>query len=550
MLGVLVPLVSCGRRRAQDDDAPPKAALLADTGFRPSQHGFPFENEGGKYPKTPGVFTTSGMVRLFGKEACLGGDTKSCKLTPAANEWMGVVNRAMNIGQCEGMAVSSLAFFKKVNDPATFAPGAASAHQLTHQAVGPLIGYYWAYQMLNPVLATKVKSLRTQTPNSVEDSLIEMMKRGELATIAIRSTHGGHAVTPYAVEDRGNGIHWIRIYDNNWPDKDRYIIIDRNENSWKYELASLNPDVPREPWSGGPESHTIGLVPLSARLAKPECPFCTGSGKKVVVPHGTNAISLTNHEGKRIGRDGDNVVNEIPGAEVVDLNTFIEGATVGEPMYVVPAEADYDITISGQDKKATDHHPDDDHGVAILGNGSAVAVETPKLKTSEHDMLSLHRDGGVKYQTASGVIPPIRLAADGEKSGMSVRLTNMKADPGDHVELRVDHKAGEITVQGGGKRTDSYDLKIKHTHAGAEDHEVEHKGIKFHLGESHTIHSDPSPGAKHEGPPRITRGKYVVKAKPEKEKDKDRDKEREHEHEKGKEGKPATRSPAAPNRHR
>jgi hypothetical protein len=235
---VLACTVAVSCKRPPPDEDEPHGKFLADTGFRPRKDGYSFQNQGGQYPRTPPVLTAAGVAKMFGGGACLGGNTTNCKLTPAATEWMASVNRAMNIGQCEGMAVSSLAFFKHVNDPATYASGATAAHDLTHDEVGPLIGYYWAFQMVNPVRTALIKSLMTQTPTGVEDTLADMMKRHEFATVAVRSPRGGHAVTPYAIEDRGGGVHWIRIYDNNWPDKDRYIIIDRRRNTWKYELAS------------------------------------------------------------------------------------------------------------------------------------------------------------------------------------------------------------------------------------------------------------------------------------------------------------------------
>jgi hypothetical protein len=513
ILAISTSFLGCKKPPPADDS--PKSTILADTGFRPTQNGFKFQNEGGQYPKTPPVLLAGGVAKMFGKDACMGGNEKNCKLTPAATEWMGTVNRAMNIGQCEGMAVSSLAFFKKVNDPSQFAAGATSAHDLTHANVGALIGYYWAFQMINPVRFQTFKSLLVQTPNGAEDTLVDMMKRGELATLAIRSPHGGHAVTPYAVEDKGNGIHWIRIYDNNWPDKERYIIIDRNANTWKYELASLNPDVPREPWSGTAETHSIAVTPLSYRLSRPECPFCTGS-KKLIIPRGANGVSITNHDGKKVGVEGDRVINEIPEAEVLTLNTYLEGAPAGHPMYAVPHDGDYDIHLHGNDAKVAANHPDDDHGVAVIGNGSAVGVETNKLKQGESDTLSVHREGGVKYASGSGgTIPPIRLAHDGDGThGMSARVTNMKAGAGEPLELKMDHKAGEVHVSGGGKSSESFDLKVKHVHAGADDHEVDHKAIKYKAGETHTIHTDPKPGAKAEaGAPKITR-KATPKAEP------------------------------------
>jgi hypothetical protein len=495
-------LASC--KHSPAGDAAGSGTVLADTGFRPEKNGYPFENQGGQYPKTPPVLTTAGVAKMFGADACAGGNTTSCKLTPAANEWMGFVNRAMNMGQCEGMAVSSLAFFQKAIRPTDFAPGATSAHDLDHKEMGPTIGYYWAFQTVNPVRFETIKSLYTQTPNGAEDTLVGMMKRGEYATLAIRSPHGGHAVTPYAVEDRGDGIHWIRIYDNNWPNKERYVIIDRNANTWKYELASLNPDVPKEPWQGDADSHSIAVTPLALRLGKAECPFCTGS-KKLVVPHGTNSVTLTNQDGKHLGRDGDKIVNEIPDAEVVDLASYLQGAESGEPMYVVPKDGDYDIDLHGTDRKVSDAEADGDHGVAIIGDGSAVAVETSKLKPGDKDTLSVGHEGAVKYSSGSGgTIPPIRLAQDGDGThGMTARISNMNADAHEPLELKMDRQAGEVHVSGGGKKSESFDLKVKFVHAGAEDVEVEHKGIKYKAGETHTVHVDPKPGAK-PGPLKVT----------------------------------------------
>jgi hypothetical protein len=493
-----VATVGCKRRtRPAAPAAAASASFLADTGFRPPANGYAFNNQGGQYPKTPPVLTGGGVVKLFGANACLGGDVANCKLTPAAGEWMAMINRAMNGGQCEGMAVSSLVFFEKDMKPSSLVPRASSTHNLTHDQAFALIGYFWAWQAVNPVRALTLKSRATQTPSSAEDTLVEMMKRHELATVSIRFNNEGHAVTPYAVEDRGNNIHWIRIYDNNWPDKERYIIIDRTANTWKYELASINPDVPRLPWSGTADTHSIAITPLSARLGAAECPFCSGGTRKVVTASGGNSVTLTNQDGKKLGIEDGKLVNEIPEAEVVTLNSYLDGAPVGEPMYVVPAEGDYDVHIAGTDHRAGGS--EGDHGVSIIGNGSAVAVETARLRPGERDTLSLHRDGAVRYASGSGgTIPPIRMAHDGDgKHGMQVRIANMKADAHEALELRMDHKAGEITVQGGGRKSESYDLKVKHVHAGAEDHEVEQRGIKYSSGAVHTVHSDPSPGAKH-----------------------------------------------------
>jgi hypothetical protein len=484
----------CKPQASATTDAGP-GGVLADTGFRPTKDGFKFENQGGHYPRTPPVLTNQDVARMFGSDACASGSGNTCRLKPVATEWMTMVNRAMNDGQCEGMAVSSLAFYQKVYQPASYAPHAKSIRDLTHAETASLIGYFWAFQMVNPVRKDKVESLITMTPISVEDTLVDMMKRNELAVIAIHSPHGGHAVTPYAVEDRGNGIHWIEIYDNNWPDRERHIIIDRNANTWAYELASLNPDIPREPWSGTADSHSIAVTPLSDRLGRAECPFCAG-GKKLVVSYGTNGVTLTNGDGKKLGREGDKIVNEIPGAEVFDVASYLDGVPPSDPVYAVPAEGDYQVSIAGRDRPSRPESAEEEHGVAVIGNGAAVTVETPKLATNEHDTLSVSHDGGIKYKTGkAGEFPAIRLAADGAAGGMHARLSHMNAEANDEIELKMDHAAGQITVSGGGKRASSFDLKVTHVQGGAEDRVNEQKGIKFQPGMTHTIESSPNVAA-------------------------------------------------------
>ncbi len=496
---LFLSLAASGCKRSPTDTGATRAtstapAVLADTGFRPTKDGYKFENQGGHYPRTPPVLTAQDVAKMFGSDVCARGTGTNCRLKPVATEWMSMVNRAMNDGQCEGMAVSSLAFYKHLYQPSSFGPHAKSVHDLTHAETAALIGYFWAYQMVNPVRTDKTESLLSMTPISAEETLVAMMKRNELAVIAIHSRTGGHAVTPYSVEDRGGGIHWIDIYDNNWPDKDRHIVIDHNENTWAYELASLNPDIPREPWRGDAESHTIAVTPLSDRLVKAECPFCAG-GKKMVVSYGTNGVTLTNGDGKKLGRDPatGKIVNEIPGAEVFEVASYIDGVPSSEPIYAVPSEGDYQVAIVRRDKPAKAEAAEEEHGVAVIGNGAAVTVETPKLEANERHTLSVGHDGGIKYKTGRpGEFPAIQLAADGANGGMHARLSHMSAEANDEVELKMDHAAGQIAVAGGGKKAGAFDLKITHVTAMGEDKVNEQKGIRVVPGMTHTIQSSAS----------------------------------------------------------
>ena len=489
---------------------------LADSGFRPEKDGYNFKNTGGKFPLSPPVVTENVMVKLFGSEACENGNTKSCTLTPPAEEWAGMINRAMNGGQCEGMAVSSLTFFKDIDKPDTmFGHG---AHGLDREHATPLIAYYWSYQALNPVMTETMKGRRSYTPNTVEDKLVEMFDKGQLGTVEFWGPpgHGGHAVTPYAVEDKGNGIHWIKIYDNNYPNLDRYITIDRNANTWKYDLAALNPDTPKMPWGGDADSHSIVVVPVDLRLKKAQCPFCRSQTTRKTVWGFGATVGVSDQEGRKVGIEGDKLINEIPDAEVVDLSAFLEGSVPVSPMFILPAENDYDVSIGGRDKAEGET---DEKGVSVFGQGQAYTVEDVKVATHEKDTLSIPHEGeGVRYKTASGRMPSLKLAIDDEKEGTVVRVANMKADANSEVSLNLDRKSKKLTVQGGGKSTDGYDLKLKHVRDGGDNDEAEQKNIKFKLGDSHAIDVKAPAIRPKKGTPAapiaISRGKFVPKLAP------------------------------------
>jgi hypothetical protein len=525
---LLSSLVGCckllSRKDEEDKGAKTEQAkedFVAAIGFRPEKNGYAFKNTGGKFPATAGIVTTNVMVKLFGKEVCVGGNERGCRLTPPASEWMGMINRAMNGGQCEGMAVSSLTFFKGVDKASAYKPGAKGAHDLSHSQVAPLIGYYWAYQAVDPVGREVMRGRRSSSPATVLARLSDMLKNNELATIGIfapRPMRGGHAVTPYAIEDRGNSVYWVRIYDNNYPNQSRYIEIDKDANTWRYDVAARNPGETRMPWRGSAESRSIVLIPLSARLQKAECPFCRSSkGRKTVFPARSAALSISDPEGRKVGYEGDKLVNEIPDAEVVDLAAFLEDAPAPEPVYVLPDNVDYEIKIQASKQTKADEDvdeaDDDAAGVAVFGGGTAIALGHVKRGADEADTLSVSGDNSeIRFHSGSGKVPALRMAVENEGSGMAVRLKNMKADAGDEVELKLDKGKSRFVVQGGGKSTDSYDLQVKHVNADKDDEVVEQKAVKFRLGESHAVDvSAPKAAGRPLG---IQRGRFVPKPKP------------------------------------
>lgn len=483
---------------------PPRNGFLADLKFRPNSNGFNFENGGNAaYPRTPGFVNAPEMIRLFGaKDVCIGGRTigNSCRMTPAASEFARKVNRSMNGGQCEGMAVASLSFFRGIDQITKYAPGARTAHDVNREQVRGLLGYYFAYQFSDPVIAAKIDAKRRFTPVQTMERVIELIQKGDPGVLFMRSPDNmsGHAVSPYAVEDRGNGIHWIRIYDNNWPNKERYVEVDKNANTWKYELAAINPSVSKMPWAGNATSYTFGVVPISVRQQKIVCPFCRKTRTRGIMGDSTviSNMTITDDQGRTATVQNGEPKSDIPGVTITPIDVWIDGQPGTEFIYTIPEGSDVNVDLEGKDGAKESGE------VVIFGGGTAVTIEDVKVAPKTKDRISLSADGtGFRYKPAGkGKIPAMKVAMDDDEDGYVVQVSNVDRDDDDDDDndddnnkgfiLKVDKTAGKVQVFGSGKKANKgYDLKMTRVRAEEKDDDVsEMKGTKFaKAGEAHTI---------------------------------------------------------------
>ena len=82
--------------------------------------------------------------------------------------------------------------------------------------------------------------------------------RGSTSGPVMGSGAGGHAVTPYALYDKGDGRYDVAIYDNNYPDFRRVVRLDATNEQAQYTF-SANPNAQ----TSDPTLDDIGLVPLA-----------------------------------------------------------------------------------------------------------------------------------------------------------------------------------------------------------------------------------------------------------------------------------------------
>ncbi len=253
-----------------------------DTGFRPGSDGFSFENYGGQVCSnfwscnTVQNLTSVEMRRMFGDQVCKTIQSDgSCTLLKVAESWMKEVNRTMSGGHCEGMAVLSSLFFDGTQNPSQFGSRSVPSLQLENNpSLQRELAYWFATQWFMD------GHLIENDPTTQLKTIIRWFQSNPQRVLPLgiykRNLTGGHAITAYAVKEQGNGIYRIMVYDNNYPNEERYITVDTNSNSWTYSgapMANIQPDI----YDGKGKTNPFQISPVDSRLGKFECDFCPAS---------------------------------------------------------------------------------------------------------------------------------------------------------------------------------------------------------------------------------------------------------------------------------
>ncbi len=364
--------------------------VIADDGFRPWVDGFGFENYGND--AGPQNMTPAEVEDIFGSQVCASGTGADCELIPTAAKWMEVENDRMAGGHCMGFSVTANQFFAQVRDPADYGGGDPvdiAVHGNTD--LQALIAENWTYQDLPSVQDAQV----TGTPSDILQTLIDSLndENGELYTVAIftRDGTGGHAITPFGVEDNGDGAYHILVYDNNFPGIMRAIAVDTNDDTWSY-IGGPDPSNVDEQYEGDADTQSLSLFPNSPGDGSTQpCPFCTGEGVDPNDPTTGSVlgaakqydqISLngnpSNHAhlvlkdgaGNQAGFVGGKIVNDIPGLRIQQTLASQNWASSPEPTYLVPKDAEITVTIDGSAMTKPDKET-----LTLIGTGLYAEVD-------------------------------------------------------------------------------------------------------------------------------------------------------------------------------
>ena len=235
--------------------------FLALSSFRPNPDGFGFRNYSNVGLPLGSQLDEDAVVRLLGPDATWELPDGSKVLKPTARAWWESTVQSINGGHCLGMAVAASRLFgglpvegegTPVRSPSDLQENADDIIDVQRRYLVSMIGFWSASQYVGGILQ-KTTAFTRESPSSQVEKLVELLQAGgPPPVLGIYGQDGsGHAVTPWAVEDLGDGIVRIRLWDNNFPDDfEKVVRVDLNTEEWEYR------DI--DEWIGAPSQFYDG----------------------------------------------------------------------------------------------------------------------------------------------------------------------------------------------------------------------------------------------------------------------------------------------------
>lgn len=454
----------------QTEGYEPTGELIADSGFRPEVNGFAFENYGNDVE--PANLSTANIQALFGDQVCIGGDGDNCTLIPPARRWMDQQNERMGGGHCMGFSVAAIRMFLDTLPEADFNGGEeASAAELEIIDNVPLqrsIAEHWVYQDLPTIR----RATFTGTPSEIVDELVETLNSGKedyTLGLYMPDYSGGHAITPFAIEDHGDGTVSILVYDNNFPGVTRALDVNIEDETWRY-VGGINPQNADEVYTGDADTGTLELLPTSPGEDLQPCAFCRGEeGEETEDGFGTALkgddryaeltlrtngkgthphLVISDEQGRQTGIVDGKMLSEIPGVRIAGSLGVQNWDTAPEPRYQLPLGTAFNVTIDGSSMDRTTISTLD-----LTGGGLVVSAETVRITPGQQDDLTITGDANGFLYTSGAKneeVPEFYAGLEDGDAAYTLAATGVGIKPGSEIGLFVDRESGTVLLDAEG----------------------------------------------------------------------------------------------------
>jgi len=393
--------------------------LCISNGFRMTQDNFSFANWG-RSKRADDNVTAQTLIDLFGYDTvCTPGPSSECVLRPTAVQFLELWNTALAGGRCEGLAALSARLHLSLDTANEFGAGYSRAAQLSQQNsnINQSIVYWWATQFVKEVKRSAADS-RRKSPLLLVDQLIQGLANSLGYTLGMYYQSQGHSVTPFAVTNRDDNFV-IHVYDNNFPNKRREILVNKTTDTWTYLNASTSIDGTPIDWTG--KIGSLELTSMSSRQGPFTCPFCTIPDKET-----PTLVSLTSRDPQNLGFL--RITSRKGNAEFTPFGftSTIDGATV-------------DIG-KGSGGLVTIELPSD------LTDFDVYVTHQPSSPTAGDVILSIDRPGYARAQIAGNLARPTN---SNDKPAVSARknFTTIIAPKDSSVDVSLAENGTLATVE-------------------------------------------------------------------------------------------------------
>jgi hypothetical protein len=407
-----------------------------------------------------------------------------CRLEPAAEQWY--KRHFANSGEggyCYGMSVMTTLFYRSIYAASQFDSDAAIPYDLTrpNTEFEKEIAIYQAYQY-DSTIQQQINSVRTsRTPNEILADIESEIGGhnldpyilgvfGEVKTFGLWFIEvwqrAGHALVPYAVEDKGNNVKWVRVYDSNSPGSvDRYVEFNTSNNTWRFYMGdNFRSAVGGEDyWGGDAGNHRdMTMVSMSAHTGqKPRLPYANhGSGASLSWlssdAAGYGNLLVTDSDGRRLGFERGILHAEIPGG--IPVIPIQVGPQPGMPAFYLPLGS-YDVELTSAVNGPAMSE------IEYYGGGYAFSVESIDMSRSTEDHLIMSTsDSQVHFET-NDVSKEINLVyaysrPSDSSVGRTLQIVGADVGTGNGLVAGLDRGQDRFSLHNPGNDTKTYDLLI------------------------------------------------------------------------------------------
>ncbi|MEM8860836.1 MAG: choice-of-anchor Q domain-containing protein, partial [Chloroflexota bacterium] len=434
------------------------ASLVANWNFYPNPQGYSFPN----YSDSPDSdLTAEDMVFIFGEVVCK--TTNPCVLTATAEQWRKDRIEGVKGGHCAGMAMSSLQLFQDpLVNPINYQSGADMTHDLTKPNIRKLIGLYAMTQFSLPIDQTGLADVAYRHDGTINvlNQLIENLDDPDAndryqLNFYLPDMTAGHAVVPFAVEEKEDNEYWVYVYDNNYPNaNDRVFKVNRATGDWIYEGAATVPGAPASDWQGtGDGENQLLLISTAWTTNFPKICTTACTPDESRSPFDTNPLDIQldgeahilitrNEDGKRFGSDLTTgaLIDEIDGAERI-LNTNGMGLKLPGTMRI-PHTAGSTYTIEIANRDTAFGNTAAPVNLSIFGLGKAFRLTDLDLNDPNSGQIIVDQAGPTRASMANAEQDKVNISFKPDSNEIAFKTSAIDADTPD-IAMAINNPAGE-----------------------------------------------------------------------------------------------------------